>query len=121
MMGEAMDRGDKSINKAFSAAYKYLCLQVFCVPLEGEQESDSDSPEMVIAPINETQEMIKKTDDLILQVRQANKSAWLILEGAVTKHGQELPDGDCKTRIRKAYSAKVTELNNAEKAEGLNE
>ena len=56
MMGEAMDRGDKSINKAFSAAYKYLCLQVFCVPLEGE--SDDNSPEMVSTPINKEQVQI---------------------------------------------------------------
>ena len=31
MSGEAMDSGDKSLNKALSAAYKYACFQLFCI------------------------------------------------------------------------------------------
>lgn len=44
-IGEAMDRSDKATNKALSAAYKYMCFQVFCIPLEG-QEPDKESPEL---------------------------------------------------------------------------
>jgi len=55
MMGEAMDRGDKSINKAFSAAYKYLCLQVFCIPLQGDNDADSESHETIVTKINDYQ------------------------------------------------------------------
>jgi hypothetical protein len=33
--GEAMDSGDKATNKAMSAAYKYMALQTFCIPIEG--------------------------------------------------------------------------------------
>ena len=33
--GEAMDSGDKATNKAMSAAYKYACMQAFCIPTEG--------------------------------------------------------------------------------------
>lgn len=40
--GEAMDRGDKSINKAMTAAYKYFVFQAFCVPLVGH-DADSES------------------------------------------------------------------------------
>lgn len=36
MLGEAMDSGDKSTNKAMSTAYKYACLQTFCIPTEGD-------------------------------------------------------------------------------------
>ena len=32
--GEAMDSGDKSTNKAMSAAYKYACLQAFSIPIK---------------------------------------------------------------------------------------
>lgn len=46
--GEAMDSGDKATNKAMSAAFKYLCLQAFCIPLEGEHDADGTTP--VIAP-----------------------------------------------------------------------
>ena len=47
VIGEAMDRGDKAINKAFSAAYKLACFQTFCIPVEG-QDSEQESPQ--IAP-----------------------------------------------------------------------
>src|SRR5262249_43412064 len=36
VVGEAMDSGDKSSNKAMSAALKYALLQIFCVPTEVE-------------------------------------------------------------------------------------
>lgn len=41
--GEAMDSGDKSTNKAMSAALKYALLQTFCVPVDAADDSDSDS------------------------------------------------------------------------------
>lgn len=47
--GEAMDSGDKSTNKAMSAAYKYACLQTFCIPTEGDNDADSVTPEPVKA------------------------------------------------------------------------
>jgi hypothetical protein len=40
MYGEAMDSADKATNKAMSAAYKYACMQVFCIPTEGMGEAD---------------------------------------------------------------------------------
>jgi hypothetical protein len=42
-VGEAMDSADKSSSKAMSAAYKYVAMQVFCIPLEGAPEDrDAD-------------------------------------------------------------------------------
>lgn len=43
--GEAIDYSDKAYNKASTGAFKYLCLQVFCIPLEGEHDADANSPE----------------------------------------------------------------------------
>ena len=40
MPGEAMDSADKATNKAMSAAYKYACLQAFCIPTEGDNDAD---------------------------------------------------------------------------------
>lgn len=40
-IGEAMDSADKSSNKAMSAAYKYACLQTFCIPTEGDNDADA--------------------------------------------------------------------------------
>lgn len=44
--GEAMDSGDKSTNKAMSAAYKYACMQAFCIPTEGDNDADSTTHEV---------------------------------------------------------------------------
>lgn len=41
MAGEAMDTGDKATNKAQSAAYKYACLQTFCIPTEADNDADA--------------------------------------------------------------------------------
>jgi hypothetical protein len=46
VVGEAMDSGDKSSNKAMSAALKYCLLQVFCVPTEANEDADAESPEV---------------------------------------------------------------------------
>lgn len=43
--GEAMDSADKSTNKAMSAAYKYLCFQLFCIPTGGDNDADGSTPE----------------------------------------------------------------------------
>ena len=44
--GEAMDSGDKATNKAMSAAYKYACLQTFCIPTEGDNDADATTHEV---------------------------------------------------------------------------
>lgn len=45
--GEAMDSADKATNKAMSAAYKYACLQAFCIPTEGDNDADATTHEVV--------------------------------------------------------------------------
>lgn len=50
--GEAMDSGDKATNKAMSAAYKYACLQAFCIPTEGDNDADATTHEVVYRPEN---------------------------------------------------------------------
>jgi hypothetical protein len=47
MFGEAMDSGDKATNKAMSAAYKYACMQTFCIPTEGDNDADANTHEVV--------------------------------------------------------------------------
>lgn len=49
-VGEAMDSGDKSTNKAMSAAYKYACFQAFCIPTEGDNDADSTTHEVAVSP-----------------------------------------------------------------------
>lgn len=44
--GEAFDSADKATNKAMSAAYKYMALQLFCIPTEGDNDADSVTHEV---------------------------------------------------------------------------
>ena len=68
VMGEAMDSGDKSMNKALSAAFKYACFQTFCIPTEEMKDSETESPE--VAGKSEEQlnkEMVESVDqDLVV-------------------------------------------------------
>lgn len=46
--GEAMDAGDKATNKAMATAYKYACVQTFCIPITGD-DPDGATHEVVSA------------------------------------------------------------------------
>jgi len=50
-VGEAMDSGDKSSNKAMSAAYKYAAFQTFCIPTEADNDADATTHEVAAAPV----------------------------------------------------------------------
>lgn len=45
--GEAFDSGDKSTNKAMSAAQKYAILQTFCIPTIEEKDTETTSPQVM--------------------------------------------------------------------------
>ena len=54
-IGEAMDSGDKSTNKAMSIAYKYAVFLTFCVPIEGTPDADGEVYEISGAkPLDES-------------------------------------------------------------------
>lgn len=53
VVGEAMDSGDKATNKAMSAAYKYACMEVFCIPTEGDNDADAKTHEVAATPVPE--------------------------------------------------------------------
>lgn len=45
VMGEAMDSGDKSMNKCMSVAFKYACFQTLCIPTEETTQDPDDKSE----------------------------------------------------------------------------
>jgi len=66
--GEAMDRGDKSENKAMSAAYKNCMFQLFCIPVEGESsDSEEETHEIQGKPEPEPEEL---TPNQVAQLKQ---------------------------------------------------
>ena len=54
-LGEAMDSGDKASNKAMSAALKYALMQTFCIPTEGDNDTENNTPVMGSQPPQQQQ------------------------------------------------------------------
>lgn len=50
VIGEGADSGDKSANKAMTAAQKYAFLQIFNIPTKEQKDSEFESPEVVQKP-----------------------------------------------------------------------
>lgn len=57
VIGEGMDTGDKSSNKAMAAAFKYACFQVFCIPTEEIKDADLETHYVEDRPITEEEKI----------------------------------------------------------------
>ena len=90
--GEAMDSGDKATNKAMSAAYKYAAFQAFAIPTEGDNDTESHTPEVEsrLKPQKPTEAMPEGKQSKILDLVAAMADA---------------PDGDT---LKKLYSEAYT-------------
>ena len=96
-IGEAMDSGDKSANKAQSAALKYATLQIFMIPTEGS-ENDADAVTHEVAGKGKSQsrqkvETITPEQELMIQDKGNEVGAdWpKFLEWAEIKALKDMP------------------------------
>ena len=101
--GEAMDSGDKSTNKAMSAAYKYACLQAFSILTEGDNDADATSHEPVARTAQAAPDM-----QTILQSLQ-NAPSLEILKGHFSAAWQML-DAAHRPAAQAAYQARKEQL-----------
>lgn len=62
MAGESMDSFDKATNKTASAAYKYACMQAFCIPTEAE-DADADSPQAAMRQKQDQKAVLPKKQE----------------------------------------------------------
>jgi hypothetical protein len=110
VIGEAMDSGDKATNKSMSAAYKYACMEVFCIPTEGDNDADATTqpaitPKWDHKPMGETQDTLSaqlyasnfkaafENDDVLKafsihsdlheEGEEAYRNAWALLDSKV--------------------------------------
>jgi len=81
VIGEAMDSGDKSMNKAMSAAFKYACFQTFCIPTEEMIDSESESPE----PAPKKEKKIENIGDMKISAAKVNVLAGDIETGVIDR------------------------------------
>jgi hypothetical protein len=121
VVGEAMDSGDKSSNKAMSAALKYALLQIFCVPTEANEDADAQTHE--IKPIangnkqtsNARREEQDQAEDLLTPA-QAGAIRGMVAKLTGVHH---LDEGDIRAKIKNLTAGRTdtpAALTNAEAA-----
>lgn len=86
--GEAQDSGDKSTNKAMSAAFKYAAFQAFCIPVEGDNDADAHTPEPTVSAatryltgLQTSVDAIHSVDDLSAYFKSSQAEMNAMLEG----------------------------------------
>lgn len=74
--GEAMDSADKSTNKAMSASYKYMAIETFAIPVNGDG-GDADSQGHDVAGRTAAQTIaLQELRDASLNGMKALETAW---------------------------------------------
>jgi hypothetical protein len=107
-IGEAQDSGDKSTNKAMSAAYKYACFMTFCIPLEGTPDADESTVEVASAA-----EMLPESQvvDYLAAISDAATSEELLkVFTAAYKAAKAAEDVQAAQRFTKAKDARKAAL-----------
>lgn len=76
VVGEGMDSGDKSFNKAMSIAFKYACFQVFCIPTEEMVDPDAECHEVKAKTIDLVKQkvVIKKVEEMGIPLEEVYKA-----------------------------------------------
>lgn len=70
--GEALDFGDKAAGKAHSYAYRDFLMKTFCIPTEGDHDTDAQSP--VIAAKESPQQKVPATKKLQISEEALTKA-----------------------------------------------
>lgn len=109
VVGEAMDSGDKATNKAMSAAYKYACMEAFCIPTEGDNDADATTHEVqpVQAPDgyeNWKSNMSAVADEGTTRLQDVWRTSAAALRNHAVKHDLQWWNG-CKERAGKVKDA----------------
>ena len=89
VIGEGMDSGDKSSNKAMAAAMKYAICQILCIPTKDIEDPDNSTPEDTI-PMLEDEEKGKKEMEKELDTLVTAKEA-IIVRKLMEDKGLDVP------------------------------
>jgi hypothetical protein len=123
VVGEGMDSGDKSSNKAMSVAMKYAMFQLFCIPTEELKDPDADSYEGILpkgvavtkqATVPETPQsyILKKREEFVKKYGEGfnflKERAKLIAEGKV----KDIPSATMTMEDAKALVLAIAEAMN---------
>jgi hypothetical protein len=122
-----MDSADKATNKAMSAAYKYMAMQTFCIPTEGDNDADASHYEVrrEAAPLHtpapaQVQTMSKgdaRADYgvMVEEMRRITSSQELKEWGKMNAERVKLQPKDWQAEIRKSYTELMEGLQHNER------
>ena len=106
--GEAQDSGDKATNKAMSAAYKYAAFQTFCIPTEGDNDADAQTPEPTTVKVPDGfDNWLLDLESVADEGTVALQAAWKQSQPYLRKHLTDTQNA--KWEAIKARAAKVRE------------
>lgn len=103
--GEAMDMSDKATNKAMSAAYKYAAFQAFAIPTEGDNDTESQTLEIISAlPKSVVADYSIAMKDCVAfeSLKESFANAYAAAKAA--------NDGDAAATFKRIYDAKKAEM-----------
>lgn len=103
--GEAMDMSDKATNKAMSAAYKYAAFQAFAIPTEGDNDTESQTLEIISA----LPESVVADYSIAMKDCLAYESLKDIFANAYAA-AKAANDGDAAATFKRIYDAKKAEM-----------
>ena len=107
VVGEGMDSGDKASNKAMSAAYKYACFQILCIPTEETIDPDADVHEVMPRNAQKSAELAPSAPPNVSTPGNVSKVA-KIPENPAKNASAEIPPADPVPPVL-AYLAKERE------------
>jgi hypothetical protein len=84
-IGEAYDYSDKACNKAMSTAFKYMLLQVFCIPTEEKKDTEFES-------IENSNKIVKPTSSVNPTVANFHKATGIPLPSKSSELKKELTE-----------------------------
>lgn len=124
--GEAMDSGDKSMNKALSAALKYALMQMFLIPTNEKLDTENETHEVTAkvttpapatpAPAPATKPKLSQLDDLNFKKAKAR-----ILAGETELYAKIKTMFEIKPDFDAALKQAVLEATAAKEVKPLNE
>jgi hypothetical protein len=102
--GESMDSSDKATNKALTAAYKYLCFTIFCIPTEGSEDADA-----VTHNVMPKKEEVVSLDEVLGKIKEAKATKHL--KNIWEKYGNKF-EGEDRVKLIMAKDERKEELTN---------
>ncbi len=112
--GEAMDSGDKSTNKAMSAAYKYLALLTFCIPTEASPETDADFTTHEVQARNDRRTAWLAEQFAAIEAAP-NAGAFKAIVARAVQTATEQNDADAVSQIQAAATVKAAKAKTPKK------